>query len=84
MYAQCACTVAYATYTGLVTFYKVPEKHGHVYLVRLYLSDSVYHVLAGGGVVGVQQLVHLGLQLATVTLEGQSTKNFILLQNTVN
>ena len=27
------CTVAY---TGQVTFYKVREKHGHVYLVKLY------------------------------------------------
>ena len=29
-----ACTVAY---TGQVTINKVPEKHGHIYLVRLYL-----------------------------------------------
>ena len=28
------CTVKY---TEQVTFYKVPEKHGHVYLVTLYL-----------------------------------------------
>ena len=29
-----ACTVAY---TGQVTFFKVPEKHGHVYLIGLYI-----------------------------------------------
>ena len=28
------CTVAYT----IVTFYKVPEQHGHVYLVGLYIS----------------------------------------------
>ena len=32
-----ACTVAY---TGQVTFYKVPEKHGHVYLVGLYMYKT--------------------------------------------
>ena len=32
---QCTYTVAY---TGQVTFYKVPEKPGHVYLVTLYVK----------------------------------------------
>ena len=27
-------------YIGQVNFYKVPEKHGHVYLVRLYKKNS--------------------------------------------
>ena len=29
----------FCTYTGQVTFHKVPEKHGHVKLVTLYLPD---------------------------------------------
>ena len=40
------CTVAY---TGQVTFYKVPEKHGHVYLVRLYLQEKHGGVRDGEG-----------------------------------
>ena len=31
------CTVVY---TGQVTYYKVPKKHGHVYLVGLYLING--------------------------------------------
>ena len=31
------CTVAY---TGQVTFYKEPDKHCHVYLVRLYTENN--------------------------------------------
>ena len=31
------CTVEY---TGQVTFYKLPEKHGHVYLFSLYTWDD--------------------------------------------
>jgi len=35
------CTVAY---TGQVTFYKVPEIHGHVYLVRLYVKHQLISI----------------------------------------
>ena len=37
--AVCFCYLV-KSYTGQDTFHKVPEKHGHVYLVRLYSFRS--------------------------------------------
>ena len=49
-----ACKVAY---TGQVTFYKVPDKHGHVYLVRVYVQGEE---TGGGGQVKYSNLFLVG------------------------
>ena len=42
----CPVYLCAVTYTGQVTFYKVPKTHGHVYLVMLYVPRAGYTALA--------------------------------------
>ena len=47
-YLPCDMYKGTVAYTGQVTFYKVPEKHGHVYLVGLYLNFKGTHLCFQG------------------------------------
>ena len=54
----------YATlhpYTGKVTFYKVPESHGHVKLVSLYNSDIHFFLIKKGGPIETSKFSYCNL-----------------------
>ena len=64
-------------YTGQVTFYMVPEKHNHVYLVGLYLLELLFTIT--GLVTHVVDLPPLVVAVVTV-LEGLVVVLLVLLR----